>query len=129
MALVGYALDRRIARVGEEVTLTLYWRGLRQMSVDHTVSTQLVDAGQRKAAQQDGWPQEGTAPTSLWTTGETVVDVRKLAVFPDAVPGAYGVQVVVYDLDGGEISRLPIIPAGGEMLRDHVVLTQMRVNP
>jgi hypothetical protein len=99
------------------------------MSVNYTVSTQLVDADQRKAAQQDAWPQAGSAPTGLWAKGETVVDVRRLAVFPDAAPGAYGLQVVVYDLIGGEISRLPIIPEGGQMLRDHVVLTQVRVNP
>ena len=129
MALVGYDLDRRIASLGEEVTLTLYWQGLRRMNVNYTISTQLVDAGQRKAAQLDSWPQEGSAPTGIWKPGQVIVDVRRLAIFPGAAPGAYDVRVVAYDLEGDEITPLPVVPEGGQMLRDHVVLTQVRVNP
>ena len=127
MALVGYDLDRRMARPGEEITLTLYWQGLRRMGVDYTVSTQFVDAAQRKAAQQDAWPQGGAAPTSIWQPGQVIVDVRKLAIFPDAPAGTYDVRVVAYVLEEGEITHLPVIPGGGQMLGSHVVLTGVRV--
>jgi hypothetical protein len=129
MELVGYDLDRRVARPGDEVTLTLYWRGLRRMETNHTVSTQLVDAAQVKAAQHDGWPVDGAAPTAAWEPGAVITDVRALTIYPDAPPGAYDLQVVVYVQEEGKIVRLPVIPTSGDMLASHVLLTKVRVAP
>ncbi|MBE9508184.1 MAG: glycosyltransferase family 39 protein [Chloroflexi bacterium] len=129
MELVGYDLDRRVARPGEEVTLTLYWRGLRQMETNYTISTQFVDAAQIKVAQKDAWPLDGAAPTAAWEPGSVVKDPLKMTISHDAQPGAYDVQVVVYALKEGEIIRLPVISAGGEMLSSHVLLTKVRVMP
>ena len=129
MALVGYDLSERAVQPGETITLTLHWRALRRMDVNYTVSAQLVGAGQRKAAQHDGWPLEGTAPTAAWEPGQAIADVRVLAVYPDAPPGVYDVRVAVYVLEEGEIVHLPVVPEGGQMLADHVVLTQVRVKP
>jgi len=141
MELVGYDLARgtpsplggiergRIVLPGETVTLTLYWRGLRGMDVNYTVSAQLVDAGQRKAAQDDAWPLDGAAPTAAWEPGQVLADVRTLEVYPDAPPGVYDVRVAVYVSEEGEIVHLPVIPAGGQMLSNHVVLTRVRVAP
>ena len=86
------------------------------METNYTVSTQLVDAAQIKAAQRDGWPMDGAAPTAAWEPGEVIADVQTLTVYPDAPPGAYDLQVVVYVQQEGEIVRLPVIPASGEML-------------
>jgi hypothetical protein len=129
MELMGYDLDRRVARPGEEVTLTLYWRGLRQMETNYTISTQFVDAAQIKVAQKDAWPLDGAAPTAAWEPGSVVKDPLKMTISHDAQPGAYDVQVVVYVLKEGEIIRLPVISAGGEMLSSHVLLTKVRVMP
>jgi hypothetical protein len=129
MELMGYNLDRRVARPGEEVTLTLYWRGLRQMETNYTVSTQFVDAAQIKVAQKDAWPLDGAAPTAAWEPGSVVKDPLKMTISHDAQPGAYDVQVVVYALKEGKIIRLPVISAGGEMLSSHVLLTKVRVMP
>ena len=129
MALVGYDLDQRAVRPGETVTLTLYWRGSRRMDVNYTISAQLVDPGQRKAAQHDGWPLDGDAPTAAWGLGQVAVDVRTLATYPDTPPGVYDVRVAVYVLKEGEIVHLPVIPEGGGMLSDHVLLTRVRVEP
>jgi len=127
MALTGYELDRRVAPPGGEITLTLYWQGLSPMDVNYTVSTQLVGPDQRKAAQEDAWPQGGAAPTASWQPGELVVEERALSIYPGTPPGVYDVQVVVYVMDQGDILRLPVIPDDGEMLSDHVVLTRVRV--
>ena len=129
MELVGYELSGRVVRPGEQLTVTLYWRGLRPMEVNYTVSVQLVDPQQRKAAQNDGWPQGGGAPTAAWEAGSLVVDGRPLGVYPDASPGVYDLRVAVYVLEEGEIVHLPVIPEGGAMLADHVVLTRVRVMP
>jgi len=129
MRLVGYDLSGRVVRPGETITLTLYWEGLRPMDTNYTVSAQLVDAQQRKAAQNDGWPQGGEVPTAAWRPGETVVDARPLTVYPDAPPGVYDVRIAVYVLREGEIVHLPVIPDVGGMLADHVLLTKVRVMP
>ena len=50
-------------------------------------------------------------------------------VFPDAAPGVYDVRVAVYALEEEEVVHVPVIPTGGEMLSDHVVLTHVRVVP
>jgi 4-amino-4-deoxy-L-arabinose transferase-like glycosyltransferase len=129
MALVGYDLERRVARAGETATLTLYWQGLEPMDVDYTVSAQYVDAGQRKAAQHDGWPSNGAAPTGSWEPGQTLVDMHVLAIYPDAAPGVYDVRVVVYASADGQIEHLPTVTADGQMQATHVVLTTVRVLP
>ena len=130
MELVGYDLDRRAAGPGEPITLTLYWRGRRRMETNYTVSTQLIDPAQRKAAQLDGWPQDGAAPTSTWEPGELVVDTRTLTIFPDTPPGAYDLQVTVYVFEEDEqLAHLPVISQKGEMLSSHVLLTRVRVQP
>ncbi len=129
MALVGYDLSRRVVRPGETVTLTLYWRGLRPMDVDYTVSVQLVDVEQRKAAQLDGWPMDGAAPTTTWEPGGTVTDVRTMSIHPDAAPGVYEVRVAVYALEEQQLVHVPVISAAGRMLSDHVNLTRVRVVP
>jgi hypothetical protein len=127
MALVGYDLSERVARPGDEVALTLYWRALQQMDVNYTVSAQLVDAGMRKAAQRDGWPQGGGAPTAAWEPDQTLVDPIALGVAADAPPRVYDVRVVVYVVEEGGIVHLPVIPADGRMLAEYVVLTRVRV--
>jgi len=129
MALVGYDLSERVARPGDEVALTLYWRALRQMDVNYTVSAQLVDAEMRKVAQRDGWPQGGGAPTAGWEPGQTLVDPIALEIAADAPAGVYDVRVVVYVVEEGGIAHLPVIPADGRMLAEYVVLTRARVVP
>jgi hypothetical protein len=129
MRLVGYALDQRVVQPEGTLNLTLYWEGVRPMDADYTVSAQLVDPDQRKAAQQDSWPQDGAAPTTGWTAGQVLADERALAIYPDALPGVYDVRVAVYLFDGQEIVHLPVISPSGEMAFDYVVLTRVRVEP
>ncbi|MBN1178845.1 MAG: glycosyltransferase family 39 protein [Anaerolineae bacterium] len=130
MRLTGYDLSPRVMATGETVTLTLYWEGERSMDVNYVVSTQLVDAAQNKAAQDDAWPQRGGAPTTAWTPGEPVVDLHPLTVTPDAAPGVYDVRVVVYEWNETTgITHLPIISESGAQLTNHAILTRVRVLP
>jgi hypothetical protein len=122
--LVGYELSEREVHPGQTITLTLYWRGQAAMSTDYTISAQLVDPNQRKAAQQDGWPP---LPTTAWEPGQLVVDTRQLAVYPDAPPGPYDLRVAIYTFDGEQFLHLPIVPEGGRMQADSVILTRVRV--
>lgn len=129
MLLTGYDLSQRAVRPGDTLTLTLYWEALQTMEKNYTVSAQVIDTSQRKAAQHDSWPVEGAAPTAAWETGETIEDAVLLSLSPDAVPGPYQVRIAVYVHEEGEIEHLPVTPPGGQMQADHVTLTQVRVHP
>jgi hypothetical protein len=129
MALVGYDLDGRVLRPGDAVTATFYWRGLERMETNYTISAQLVDPAQNKAAQHDGWPQEGAAPTAAWEPDHLVVDGHRLLVSPEAVPGVYDLRVAIYRLEEEEIVHLPVVSSEGRMLLNYVLLTNVRVVP
>jgi hypothetical protein len=127
MALVGYDLDRRVVRRGEMVTLTLNWHCLQRMDTNYNISAQVVDVAQRKAAQHDGWPLDGAAPTAAWEPGQDLTDTYTLQIYPDASPGVYDVRIIVYALIDGEIEHLPVTPEGGRMQAKHITLTTLRV--
>ncbi|MGD2179186.1 MAG: glycosyltransferase family 39 protein [Anaerolineae bacterium] len=129
LRLTGYDLSQRAARPGETITLTLHWEGLRSMEHNYTVSAQLVDPAQRKAAQHDSWPLDGNAPTTTWKRGQTVVDAIPLTIFPDAPGTAYSVRIAVYLHQEGEIVHVPVTPPGGRMQANSITLTQVRVAP
>ncbi|MCJ7738888.1 MAG: glycosyltransferase family 39 protein [Anaerolineae bacterium] len=127
MELVGYDMDARVVRPGDSVTLTFYWRALQEMGFNYTVSAQFVDPEQRKAAQSDSQPQGGGGPTSMWDEEQIVEDVRVLEVFPDAVHGVYDVRLAVYLFEDDVFDHLSVIPEGGQMQADYVLLTRVRV--
>jgi 4-amino-4-deoxy-L-arabinose transferase-like glycosyltransferase len=130
MALIGYDLDRRVVHPGETITMTLHWQCLRRMDSNYNISVQFINAAQNKAAQHDGWPLEGAAPTAAWEPGQVLADTYALAIHPDTQPGVYDVRVVVYALrEDGQIVHLPTVPAGGQMQASHVILTTMKVAP
>jgi hypothetical protein len=129
MLLTGYDLSQRAVRPGETITLTLRWHTLRSMEKDYTVSTQLIDEAQRKAAQHDSPPQEGRAPTTTWNPNQTLVDPVPLTIFPDAAAGPYDVRIAVYVHENGTLDHLPVTPPGGQMQANHINLTQARVTP
>jgi len=129
MVLAGYELEQRVVRPAETIELVLYWKALRPMDTDYSVSVQVIDSAWRKAAQRDGWPVDGTAPTSTWKPGRPVTDVYTLPVAADALPGVYEVRVIVYQLRDGRIVHLPTVPEDGRMQATSVPLTTVRVLP
>jgi 4-amino-4-deoxy-L-arabinose transferase-like glycosyltransferase len=129
MELVGYELSELATRPGETITLTLHWRGLRAMETNYTISAQLVDKTQRKAAQRDGWPLDGDAPTAAWKPGQKIAEARSLTIFPDTPPGIYDVRIAVYALEEEKIVHLSVISEGGQMLSNYIALTRVRVTP
>jgi plastocyanin len=129
MRLTGYDLSQRSVGPGETVTLTLHWEALRAMEHNYTVSAQLIDRAQRKAAQHDSWPLDGDAPTAAWEAGQTIVDAIPLAVYADAPAGPYDVRIAVYRHQQDDIVHLPMTPPGGRMQANHITLTRVRVAP
>jgi hypothetical protein len=127
MALVGWDVEPRVVAAGEMLHLTLYWECLSAMSTDYQVSTQVVRADQRKAAQVDAAP--AGLPTGQWTRGQRIVDHRELVIGPEVPPGGYDILVSVYGWEAeGVIERLRLIDGEGYVLPgDSLTLGQVRV--
>jgi hypothetical protein len=103
MELRGYD----VAQAGQELAVTLSWRGLAPMSVDYTVFVHLVGADGQRVAQQDGEPWwEVKVPTSTWQVGEELQDRHVLKVPEGVAPGEYRLQMGVYYWQTQE--RLPV---------------------
>jgi hypothetical protein len=129
MALIGYDLDRRVVKPGEEIALTMYWRGLKQMDHNYSIAAQIVNDREIKVAEDSNWPLKGDAPTMLWEPGSLLEDPKALAVSADAAPGIYRLRITVFRRQDGEFAHLPIISDRGEMLSHHITLTRVRVEP
>ncbi|MCS6910895.1 MAG: hypothetical protein NZM11_10085, partial [Anaerolineales bacterium] len=97
MELSGYELDRRVLRPGETLTVTLHWRALAPMRANYSVSARVRDEALNRWAAKDSWPQDGAAPTSTWTPGQTIVDAYTLTLDPATPSGQYQMEIVVYD--------------------------------
>lgn len=124
IALVGYTLDRRVARPGEAIHLTLYWKALTPMQTDYNVFVHVLGVQNQVWGWSDGWPVEGRSPTSLWRPGDVVEDMRTLTIGETTPPGFYDIEVGLYTIAEG---RLPRLAEDGHWLADRVLLSKIRV--
>jgi hypothetical protein len=123
--LIGYDLDRRSARPGEALRLTLFWQASGPIAKNYSVFAHVRGEGETLWAGQDGWPQQGAAPTSTWRQGEVVRDSYQLALKPNTPHGQYAIEVGLYDASG---ERLVVNDAGGTPTdSDFVYLSKIRV--
>lgn len=118
--LLGYDLRPTEAAPGESVQVTLYWQALGTPERDYVVFTHLLTPDGRLADGHDSSPLDGAAPTTGWLEGEVLTDHYHLTVPPDGEPGAYGVEVGMYDPQTGE--RLPLLRAGERQPGDRLLL-------
>ncbi len=119
VTLLGYDVSLEAVQPGQSLDLTLYWQARREMSEDYTVFTHLVAADGRIVAQQDNQPAEGRYPTSIWDTGEIVVDRYRLTTAADAPGGEYHLEVGMYLLS--TLERLKVA-SGDEKGQDRIRL-------
>ncbi len=128
IVLRGYDVSEVIAGRGERITVTLYWACEAPIAADYTISVQLIDAQWRKAAQSDAWPRDGQAPTSAWEVGQRITETRQLAIDPTVDPAAYDLRLAIYRMDErGALEHLPITWEAGQMPRESVTLTRVRI--
>jgi hypothetical protein len=120
--LIGYTMDKRSLKPNEELTLTLYWRGLNAKA-DYTIFAQVRGANDSLWAQLDSQPQP---PTSAWTRDQIVADIRTLKLKPGTPAGVYDVEVGLYD---ASINRLQIILPDGRRVENSLKLSRIRVLP
>ncbi|MCD6289946.1 MAG: hypothetical protein J7M34_05530, partial [Anaerolineae bacterium] len=104
-----------------------YWQALGEMSESFKVFNHLVGADGKLYGQRDGYPANGTQPTSGWVTGEVIVDRYAIRVARDAPAGTYRLITGMYR--ESDFTRLPTFNAQGTPLGDTVPLTEITVQP
>lgn len=126
---LGCDLNGRLFAPGEEIELTLYWRGLDYASyfgTDYSVFVHLVDEVGRLWAQTDGYPVGGLFPTSRWRSTDVVIPDRTSMSLPASIPpGRYRLEVGMYLLPTGE--RLQVRDQSGERIGDRVIVDYVKV--
>ncbi|MBI4302205.1 MAG: glycosyltransferase family 39 protein [Chloroflexi bacterium] len=126
--LLGYKLSTYKIKPGGQLSLTLYWRTLKEMDTSYTVFVHLVDKENQIRAQRDMIPLEGRYATLDWIKGEIIRD-RYLIYIPDkAEAGVWELKVGMYNAASGE--RLPVVDKSGQSIPDGVItLTMVQVVP
>jgi hypothetical protein len=89
----------------ESLQLTFYWRVITPLFTDYTTFVHLRDGTNQNITQKDSPPAGGLYPTSLWDSGEVIVDTISLPL-AGVSPGIYTPVVGLYDFVTGQ--RLPV---------------------
>ncbi|MEW5718574.1 MAG: glycosyltransferase family 39 protein, partial [Chloroflexota bacterium] len=128
MVLRSYALPARAWHPGDVVQLTLYWQSVTKMDNDFTMFVHLNDGSGNVRAQIDAPPRRGAYPTSIWDAGEIVRDDYDLSLPRDLAPGAYEIEIGMYEYPA--LTRLMVQDASGTTLGDRLILSEtIKVTP
>jgi hypothetical protein len=96
--LLSYTTDRQAYHPGDTVSVTLYWRALRELDQDYKAFVHLTDTDMtRQPAQHDGDPNGGFTPTTRWLPGELVPDTHHLSLPSGLDPGRYRLWAGMYE--------------------------------
>ncbi len=121
LAILGGAIQLQQSSSAETqagTVVTLTWYVVDAPGRDYQVFAQLLDTEGKLAAQHDGAPAQGLAPTQLWQAGDRIVDVH---VIP-APRNAGRLIVGMYDPATG--TRLEAIGPDGVRLPDDAIALQ-----
>jgi 4-amino-4-deoxy-L-arabinose transferase-like glycosyltransferase len=108
VVLEGYVA--RSVTKGHGLIITLYWRALESDLPDYSVYVRAVDGEGQIYARADSPPVMGFWPTSRWEAGKLVADEQVLLRPPETEPGAYRLEVGMYD----PLTWAVLEPTGGE---------------
>ncbi len=110
MSLLGYDLPERPVAAGGKLQVALYWKALRRMKTEYSVTVQLVDEEGHLWGQKDSW-HPGEFPTVRWEMDGYDLDRHALPALPGTPPGDYTIRVGVYALQSGR--ALDVLSANG----------------
>ncbi|MFQ5577946.1 MAG: hypothetical protein ACE5G8_13260, partial [Anaerolineae bacterium] len=105
---------------GASTTLTLYWQAGAPFPADYAVFVHLLGPAGTPVLIADHAPSR---PTTNWLEGEIIADAVTLSLPPDLPPGAYPLEVGLYNPAAPAPTRLPVAASGA----DHLILTEIEV--
>lgn len=106
-----------VAPAADHTLVTLCWQVERPLPADYTVFVHLLDADGALKTTGDGPPAEGAFPTSLWQSGDCILDLHQLP--QPAAPGDVIAVGLYHPLDG---VRLPALRDGAPAPNDALVI-------
>jgi hypothetical protein len=124
VALIGYALDQRVAEPGDTIHLTLYWRALNPMEVNYKVFAHVLGEDNEVWANSDSPLTDEAVCTNRWEPGPVVKEVRDLTIVDVVPPGFYDLELGLHASGHG---RLEILAEDGRQLGNRTLLTKIRV--
>ena len=125
VALLNVDVPERALQPAGQLSVNLTWQALEQMDRNYTIFVQVVNAQDQIVGQVDGWPVQGTHPTSDWQPGEVVRDPYRVQLADTLPSGRYRLLVGLYRLD--TLQRLPVLNESGVAVDDKVVLPGLTV--
>lgn len=130
--LIGYDLNSRDFRPGEQVELAVYWHAVQQPVTYGYASFVHISPGGPPLAQADKLNPAGR-PTKEWTSDGYIYDTYVIALPDSMPPGDYQLTVGLYTCDTlppgecGNGDRLEVFDAEGQHLGDAVPLGAITV--
>ncbi len=113
----GYLLT---LQPGDKLPLSLYWQTDGPTDAPYTVFVHLIAADGFNRTGQDNQPVWGSYPTTLWQSGEKIVDKYTLTIPEGTPPGDHRLRLGWYDAATGQ--RLPVLAEPGQPQADNTVL-------
>ncbi len=95
--LLGYDIDRESVVPGGQLTVTLYWRALRPLTVDYHSLAMVAHLGDEGLVAQDDRRHPGGVPTHAWSTDKYIADEKTITIPPTVPAMAYQLQAALYD--------------------------------
>ncbi len=114
---LGFDLARMEISDRKRLEVWLYWQGLSPMHEDYTIFVHLTDAAGQVMAQHDGYPLDGSYPTSAWPVGVILADRVEIPIPPDLPPGEYTLKTGMYLL-----STLERLPVAGDVSGENAIV-------
>lgn len=102
MQLVGYRISSPVARPGDIIQVSLYWKALGRTTTIWTNYIHLIDSKDAIFGQYDSIPLKEGYPALFWKKGEVWRDDIQFTVEPRAPNGYYRLQVGLYSLQTGK---------------------------
>ncbi|MEM7118490.1 MAG: hypothetical protein AAF614_39070 [Chloroflexota bacterium] len=124
LLLVGYDYSQRLLQADNQLTLTLYWQALPDLTHDYMVEVQLFDAAGNEQLRQQNRPQQGSLTTTTLTNNQLFEDHHTLSL-ENIPPGIYSIHVALIDTVSKR--RQNIVGKDGHWINNHLVLASVRV--
>ncbi|MCB0212345.1 MAG: protein kinase [Anaerolineae bacterium] len=110
IALNAYELPRLQYRPGESVAISFFWQAITPPTDNYNLFIRLTTPEGGIVSEIDERPQNGSALTSNWQVGQTIIDPYQLSIPQTTVAGDYEIRVGFYN--PATNTRLPITDAG-----------------
>ena len=125
LRLIGYQYDRRLARPGEVLELSLYWQSLGDLDKDFIVEVRLQAEDGSEWGWTEGPPASGELPGDFRPDEQIIEGLHGITIDRGAQPGRYSAIISLRDVETGQ--QLSIIAEDGHWIGTQLKLAQILI--